>query len=112
MTVDEFIAGIPDALTPDALSRALEAAAIRDPALIVGLGDELRLVWVEAAGRAKAIAKASVDLRTPGPARDAAWAAITVAMDGVGAVAVQKQVTPGDFSRLYAPWAFMVGGPA
>lgn len=112
MTVDDFIEGIPVALTPQAVSRALEAVALRDPDWVRTMPDELRPVWTDAAGRARAVAKASVDLSIPGQARDSAWAAIGLASETAGALAVRDRVDPQVFPRLYAPWAFMTGDSA
>lgn len=107
MTLEEFIAGIPAALTLEAVSRAVEAASRRDDSVTSVMTGEQRDVWTVARGQAKAVAKGAVNLATPGVARDAAWAAIGVAMDAAGAVALQPHISSDNFSRLYAPWEFM-----
>ncbi|MEH1098208.1 hypothetical protein [Micromonospora sp. CPCC 205561] len=106
MTLGEFIDGIPAALTPEAQARAVDAAALRN--VPNGLSHP---TWSVARSQAKAAALSAVDIKTPGPARDAAWAAVAVAMDAAGAYAVQEHLPPDHFAALLVPWEYMVTPP-
>lgn len=118
MTAEEFIASIPEALTPEALSRAVDASARRKPGVTAIDADQrrkswrspadVRTSWTSARADAKRAVLADQDLNTAGT--DAVWAAVSAAMDAAAAYAVQKYISSDDFSALLAPWSYMTEG--
>lgn len=111
MTVEEFIASIPVLLTPEALTRAVEANGMRKTGT-AQLTEAVRGSWTAARAGAKAAVLATVDVKTPGPTREAAWAAVFIAMDAAGALAVEAVLEEVDFVGLRAPWVYMTTGGA
>ncbi|WP_157552153.1 hypothetical protein [Micromonospora sp. NRRL B-16802] len=109
MTGEEFIAGIPDALTPEALSRAVDASRLRKPGVTI-LPDQYRPTWTSARANVKRAVLADQDISAAGPGRDAAWAAVSAAMDAAAAYAVRDHIDPDDFAVLVAPWSHMTEG--
>ncbi|WP_144420151.1 SprT family zinc-dependent metalloprotease [Micromonospora haikouensis] len=107
MTAKAFIAGIPDALTPEALSRAVEASRLRKPG-VTSMPDSARPTFLTARADAKRAVLADRDLKTAGT--DAIWAAVLAAMDAAGAYAARDSIDPGDFTALLAPWSCMTEG--
>lgn len=110
MTAEEFIAGIPAALTPEALARAVAASGMRYGSTVM-VPDAVRSAWTTARSQAKAATLTVVDIRTPGPGRDAAWAAVSASMNAAGAYAIQENITADTFAALLAPWEHMTTTP-
>lgn len=106
MKPEEFRGRIPVALTRKAVARAVEASERRYLS-VVPLPDTARPAWSAARSQAKEAALAVVDVKTPGPTRDAAWAAVAAAMDAAGAYAAQEHILPEVFAELVAPWEHM-----
>ncbi|MBM0259760.1 hypothetical protein [Micromonospora sp. 4G55] len=107
MTAEEFIAGIPDELTGEALSRAVEASRRRKPRVTI-MPDQYRSRWASARAEAKRAVLADRDLKAT--ARDAVWAAVSAAMDAAAAYAVRDHIDPDDFAALLAPWSYLTEG--
>lgn len=104
-----FTASFADALTPEALSRALDAWNMRTTLARGPLYGNFQDRWTTACRHAKAAVLADADLSRPGMTRDQIWAAVAVAMDAAGAVAIREHINEATFQALYAPWSYMTG---